>query len=184
MKNITKEDIQKLIGGDETVFKAIFNMTYPKLVGFAHKYLDDLMLSEDLVAEVFRKVWERKEKLGIDRSFESFLFTSTRNACLNHIRNASVQKNREELMIQELKDLDVSETIIEENVHFKLYQAIESLPEKMGKVFELSVIHNLKEKEIAEDLGISISTVKVHKQRALKQLREKLGKNYLYIFFL
>lgn len=182
MQVITKDHIKKLIIGDEKIFKEVFDSFYPKLVGFAVKYLVEQMQAEDIVSEVFRKVWEKRGMIDDIGSFESFLYTAVKNSCLNQIRSSSVQKNRDEILAQELNENKFHETIIEENVHFKLYQAIESLPDKMRQVFELSVIHNLKEKEIAVDLGISVNTVKVHKQRALKSLRGKLGKNYVYLF--
>ncbi|MCG8580847.1 MAG: RNA polymerase sigma-70 factor [Bacteroidales bacterium] len=183
MLNISEEHIQQIAKGNEQVFKTVFDTFYPRLVGVAMKYYKDLMVAEDIVSDVFRKVWEKRELISEIGSFESFLYTSVRNAVFNHIRNTRRRNEHHHLIQRDLSEEGFEETVIEENVHHRLYKAIEELPEKGRKVFEMSVIQGLKENEIATDLGISVNTVKTHKRRALKDLREKLGKAYVFLFF-
>jgi RNA polymerase sigma-70 factor (ECF subfamily) len=183
MTKMTNTHIKKLSLGDETSFKIIFDDFYPRLTGLANKYVRDMYVAEDIVSEVFRKVWEKRAFISEVGSFDSFLYTAVRNEALNHLRNHSRRQVHHEMMFEESKDQFFNEAVIEEEVHFKLYQAINSLPEKGKKIFELSIINGWKEKEIAEELNISVYTVKTHKKRALKKLREKLGKYYVFIFF-
>ncbi|TRX71418.1 RNA polymerase sigma factor [Carboxylicivirga sp. M1479] len=183
MQNITQEHIIQISKGNEKVFKEVFDDFYPKLVGIAMKYFSDLMVAEDIVTDVFRKVWEKRAFISEIGSFESFLYTSVRNAVFNHIRNIKRKEEHHQIILKETSDAAFEETVLEENVHHRLYKAIAQLPEQGRKIFELSVINGWKEKEIAEDLNISVNTVKTHKSRALKSLREQLGKYYVFLFF-
>ncbi|MCU4155858.1 RNA polymerase sigma-70 factor [Carboxylicivirga sp. A043] len=183
MLSITEEQIGLISKGNEQVFKKVFEAYYPKLVGIAMKYIKDLPVAEDIVSDVFRKIWEKKKYISEVGSFESFMHTSVRNAVFNHIRNSKRKDEHHQVIQKELLMYNFDEIVIEENVHQHLYNAIKQLPTKGRRVFELSVLHGLKESEIAEDLGISINTVKTHKKRALKDLRQRLGKYYIFLFF-
>ena len=182
MLNITKEQIGKISQGNELVFKDIFEIYYPKLVGIAMKYISDLVIAEDIVSEVFGTIWEKRQNISEVGSFESLLYTSVRNSLFNHIRNSKRRNYHHHYIQKELSENDFENTIFEEDIYHLLYKAIEQLPKKGKQVFELSVIHGLKEKEIAEDLGISVNTVKTHKKRALKDLRKRLGEYYVLLF--
>lgn len=178
MQQISREHINRLAAGHEPTFKEIFEAFYPRLVGLAMKYISDLMAAEDVVSDVFRKIWEKRTSLSEVGSFEAFLYTSVRNALLNHIRNNNRKSDHHQHILNDQFLEGFEETIIEEDVHLRLYQAIDKLPAKGKKIFELSVINGWKDKEIAEELNISINTVKTHKKRALKVLRKGLGKYY------
>ncbi len=99
------------------------------------------------------------------------------------MRNIKRKEVHHENILNDLTKANFEEIVIEENVHHRLYKAIEKLPEQGRKIFELSVLNGWKEKEITEDLNISLNTVKTHKKRALKSLREQLGKYYVFLFF-
>lgn len=182
MQQISKEHINRLVTGHEPTFKELFEVFYPRLVGLAMKYISDIMAAEDVVSDVFQKIWEKRTSLSEIGSFEAFLYTSVRNALLNHIRNQDRKNGHHQHIFHEQRLDGFEETIIEENVHHRLYQAIDKLPKKGKKIFELSVINGWKDKEIAEELNISINTVKTHKKRALKDLRKGLGNYYNSLF--
>lgn len=183
MHQLTGEHIQQIAKGNEQVFKEVFDTFYPRLVGLSMKYVNDKMVAEDIVIDIFRKVWEKRQYISEVGSFDSFLYTSVRNATFNHIRNQSRKESHHQSMFKDLTETGFDDAAFEENIHHKLYQAIEQLPPQGRKIFELSVLHGWKEKEIAEDLDISVNTVKTHKKRALKDLRERLGKYYVFLFF-
>ncbi len=178
MQQISKEDIKRLTAGHETTFKELFEAFYPRMVGLAMKYISDMMAAEDIVSDVFRKIWEKRASLSEIGSFEAYLYTSVRNAVLNHIRNKARKNDHHQLILNDQSLEGFEETIIEENVHHRLYQAIDKLPEKGKMIFELSAVNGWKDKEIAEELNISLNTVKTHKKRALKVLRKGLGNYY------
>ncbi|MBI9062590.1 MAG: RNA polymerase sigma-70 factor [Marinilabiliaceae bacterium] len=183
MKQLTEEHIQQITKGNERVFKIVFDSYYPRLVGLASKYLNNQMEAEDIVTDVFRKVWEKRQYISEVGSFDSFLYTSVRNRTFNYIRNQSRKENHHQAILNDMPYEAFEETAFEENIHHKLYQAIEQLPPQGRKIFELSVLYGWKEKQIAEDLNISINTIKTHKKRTLKDLRERLGKYYIFLFF-
>lgn len=176
MQTITTDQIKLLKEGDKSIYKEMFRLYYARLVVFANKYTSDSMVAEDLVGDLFKHLWEKRKNLNIEGSFESFLFTSTKNKCLNYLRGLKVKdKAHQDLFLEQEDDLTFQNYLVEEEVHSKIWQAIRNLPEDLRRVFELNTIHQVKLPEIAEDLGISINTIKSQKKRALRLLREELG---------
>ncbi len=176
MQTISTDQIKLMKEGDRTIYKELFRLYYARLVVFANKYTSDSMVAEDLVGDLFRHIWEKRKSLNIEGSFEAFLFASTKNKCLNYLRGLKVKdKAHQDLFLEQERDVTFQNYLVEEEVHHKIWQAIHNLPEECRRVFELNTIHQVKLPEIAEDLGVSIHTIKSQKKRALKLLREALG---------
>lgn len=182
MHQITDEQVKEMRRGNELVFRMIFNSYYPRLVALSMKCVNNQMVAEDIVTDVFRKVWEKRESISEVGSFDSFLHTAVRHATLNSIRNSKRHESHHQLILRDLSEEGFEEIIFEEDIHYRLHQAIKKLPPRGRKVFELSVLFGWKEMEIAEDLQMSINTVKTHKKRAIKSLRKHLGKYFAFLF--
>jgi len=151
--------------------KLLFDRYYKPLCVFAVKYVYDLNLSEDIVQEVFIKIWEKKE-FHTQMNLSAYLFTSVKNSCINHLRKEHplyVDSFNDEVFPD---DYCTEEEILERNK--KLMDTVENLPEKTREVFKAVVFHNLKYKEVAEELNISVNTVKSNLARAYRLLREVL----------
>lgn len=166
--NITKN--LKLENPD--AFKQLFDLYYVPLCTYALKYCDSFSLAEDIVQDLFIKIWDEKLYLKFDETAAPYLFKSIKNNTLQ----ASKQKNKyhfveiEEQVNKLIFDENVDITFIEEEKK-KLFADIEALPTKCKEVFKAIVLDNLKYKDVAIQLGISVNTVKTHYSRALKQLR-------------
>lgn len=163
------EDIQK---GNSGAFKHFFEGFYPSACVFARKYLRDADLAEDAAQDAFIEFWKRKDQFTDLKAMKGFIYTVTRNSCLNQIR---IKNLREEILRKELMaDSFFYELIQEEETYRIIYQAVNGLPDQSRKIILLS-LRGYKNPEIAEDLGISLNTVKTLKKNAYRDLRKKLG---------
>lgn len=176
-----------LKAGDEKAYGILYKKHYAILCHFANFYLHDRFLAESVVEDVIFHLWENREGLNITKSIRSYLVMAVRNKCLDTLK---LKRNQTEKPISTLSDkagyyMDSQTagdspygTLLSKELEEKVIQAIESLPAECRQVFIKSRMENKKNKEIAEELGISVNTVKYHLKNALKVLREKL-ENYL-----
>ena len=136
------------------------------------KYTRDLDEAKDIVHGVFILTWEKYDSLPSDTNYRSYLYTSVRNRCLNHLRD-----KRKNVSLDSAADFETSEIAgIETNeLQLKIEQGINTLPEKCREVFELNRFEGLKYAQIADKLGISVKTVEGQMSKALSVLRVHLG---------
>lgn len=122
------------------------------------------------------ELWRRRESLARDTSPQAYLFQSTRNRALNHVRHERVER-RGEPILTETADVEASAPaeLVEEEIEVALRAAVSELPERCREVFELSRTRGLKYSEIATVLGISVKTVEAQMGKALRSLRVKLA---------
>jgi len=171
------EDIQQDNNG---AFKHFFEGFYPSACVFARKYLRDPDLAEDAAQDAFIEFWKRKDQFTDFKAMKGFIYTVTRNNCLNQIR---IRNLREEILKKELlADSFFYELIQEEETYRIIYQAVNGLADQSRKIILLS-LKGYKNPEIAGDLGISLNTVKTLKRNAYKELRKKL-KNHVFMLIL
>ncbi len=167
--------LERLRRGDESAFDAIFRTWYPSLVRAAEAIVRSRAVAEEIVQDVMLELWRRKETLADESSPHAYLFQSTRNRSLNHIRHERVERMGEPFATREQAiDAPAQSYVVEEEIQVALKHAIEILPDRCREVFELSRVHNLKYLEIAQVLGISVKTVEAQMGKALRVLREEL----------
>ncbi|MCL6296703.1 RNA polymerase sigma-70 factor [Jejuia spongiicola] len=173
--NITSSLVSLLKNGDRNAYKTIFDAYYKRLYVFALKYVEDSYMAEEIVENVLFILWQKRHKMGDIDNLKSYLYAMVRNTSLDYLKN---QKKFERYDKEKHDSIHFMEQfIIEEETHAILFQALESLPSKCRKVFELSCIEGVKYADIAEDLQISLNTVKSQRARAIELLRIHL-KNY------
>ncbi|MEJ2884599.1 RNA polymerase sigma factor [Pedobacter sp. GR22-6] len=166
---------------DLAAFEFLFKRYYPQLVYFADKFINNIQEAEDVVMELFSKLWLKKVFCTEIGNLSSFLYRSVRNACLDYLRKAS----RSPLLLQEVGDaLSVEDDIMEgEEVFARLLQLvlehIESLPSQCRRVFKLIYIQGKTTSEVAEILGLSVQAVRNHKARGLSLLRSRIKPTHL-----
>jgi len=168
-----KIDIRK------TDFRSIFDRYFPSLCVFANKFVNDEDLSKDMVQEVFLKVWNSATEFESDKSLKVYLYLATKNTCFDYLKkerrkNQTTDFDGDLYFDDDLVILD----IIREETYRQLEEAIDHLPGKAKEVVRLN-LKSLSNLEIAEELNVSINTVKTHKLSAFKKLREQLGKQYI-----
>ncbi len=157
-------------------FKNLFNEMYPALCYFAYKYVNDVELSKDLVQDVFLKIWENKIKFEHPDKIKSFLYTSVKNKALDYLKslhNKKMDREKEPSKdIQSKMDFLMQITISETTRIID--SAVKTLPRRCSEVIQLS-LKDYSNKEISEELSISINTVKVQKRIAYDKLRKILN---------
>jgi len=166
-----------LIFDSKEAFKQIFLEYYNPLCNFANNITNDESLSEDIVQDVFLKLWESNDSISLTGSLRSYLFQTTKNKVLEKLRNLKAQSKLHERIdqtqIQSLDHDELSETYMRLE---QLYNSLRHLPPKCREVFAMHKFNGLTYAEIADAEDISIKTVENHMLKAIKILREKLVK--------
>lgn len=178
-----KELLSLLAQGDHFAFERLFFAHKDKLYSFLFHLTGSGALAQDVLQDVFLKIWLKREDCASIANFSSYLFRAARNQAINGLK----RNGRTFLLIAELSQepantVDTENPILARELKMLLRRAIDSLPTQQRKVFELSRNEGFKYEEIAEKLGISTSTVRNHMIQALKKIREHIGNTYpLYI---
>ena len=192
-EHITEEElVERIAGGDQQAFRVIFSRHYKALCYFAASITQDGQEAEDLVQETFSRLWNKRADFHHTSAIKSFLYISTKNACLNFIRDKhrQTEKEREFSYLQDEAPADFDPLMAEVEIIQELYEEIEQLPVQCRRVFKLSYLEGRKNEDIATMLGISYNTVRTQKLRALKLIRASLLKKnlmpalFLYIYFI
>jgi RNA polymerase sigma-70 factor (family 1) len=173
--------------GNPKSFNTIFNTFYSALCFFAERMILNKEEAEDIVGESFVKLWRLHENFETMQNIKAFLYITTKNACLNYLKQSERTAKRQQDMLYMLsnnEDHILSELTRSEVVR-ELHAAIESLPPQCRKIVRMSFVEGKKNQEIAEQLNLSIQTVKNQKVRAIYLLKVKLlNTNVLMLLYL
>jgi RNA polymerase sigma-70 factor, ECF subfamily len=181
-----KTNISSLQKGERSAFEEIYNDFFGVIYHLSFQYLKDEKISEEIVHDSFMKLWEIRETLNEHFNIRNFLYTITKNNCLNYLRNQKTalmhQENIKYLEMQfNYEALDKLGSYIEfEELREKIDRAVASLPEDLRETFLLSRFDELPYKGIAEKQSISVKTVEARMTKSLKILRHEL-REYLAI---
>jgi RNA polymerase sigma-70 factor (ECF subfamily) len=185
--------LDQIKSGNQNAFKLLFSIYFPRLNDFAKKVIKDDGISQDIVQEVFVKVWEKRASIE-SINFEAFLFCLVRNRCIDYIKHMRVVNGRlQEIQIsakyEELYRIDFLGNepyfLIEEELKAKFESTIQNLPDRCREVFLLSHKNGMKNKEIAEKLNINIKNVERHLKRASQSFRENFSEElYSHVLYL
>lgn len=185
MENFNEKDIlMRLRNSDKDALKQIFDAFYPSLCHYASHFVGDHDQSEEVVQDLFVRIWEKREQMEISTSLRSYLFRSVRNQCINLIMHEKVRQNH----AQKIRDALIEDTaeenyFLEEERSKAIASAIAALPEKRREIFLLSRQEGLKYQEIANQLQISVKTVETQMGLALRFLREKCKRIFMFFMF-
>lgn len=171
------EILRRIRQGDVKQFESLFRSSYVALVRYAKTIVRDQDTAEEIVQELFFRLWQDKEKLKIKSSLNGYLFRAVHNRCLHFIDHCRVVENyARELSIQADESIEnPSEMMYYKELQEKVAAVLEKLPEKCGKIFCMSRFEGLKYSEIAQKLSISVKTVEANMGRALKEFRKVLS---------
>jgi RNA polymerase sigma-70 factor (family 1) len=162
---------------DETIsFDALFSEFYNRLVYFSFQFVSDKDKAQDIVQDAFIKYWSQQQTVLPDKTaIKNFLYSTVRNASLNIIRHQKVVEGYVQLQgYAEPGEPSVMEAIIAAEVMAEVHAAVQSLPANYRLISEMGYLEGKKNREIADELDMSVNTVKKQKQRALQLLRMKL----------
>lgn len=169
--------------GDEHAFELLFRKYYVRLCGFANKFLNNPEEAREIVQEVFMKIWEGREDIDPEDSLTSYIFKIAQNLSLNQLRKKKVESRYIEiykLVYIDHSEFSSYESLLVRELDNSIATAVNTIPPKCKRIFELSRNKGLKYSEIAEELNISVKTVEAQMSKALSILRFEL-KDYLEI---
>ncbi|WP_430815638.1 RNA polymerase sigma-70 factor [Carboxylicivirga sp. RSCT41] len=167
------EILTKIQEGDLKVYKSLFKEYFNDLVQYAEGYVFDIEVAKDVVQEVFIYLWENRETVKV-KYFKTYLYTAVKNKCLHHINHLNVRDKHKVFLINNYLELNDDSIEYDPDVIKQVKIALDSLPKEMKKVFRAKYIYDLTIPEIAEDLDVSVNTVKTQLKRARAALRNRL----------
>lgn len=181
-ENIDQELLRLMKNNDEEFLKMLFKLYYSKLCSYAAVFVKSHDLAEEIVQETFIKFWENRKELHIEHSFRSYIFRSVHNNCINYLRKSEVLRKQSRQMAEEIMyhneaalrnfSPTIIDDIITEELQENLSNVINDLPPQARKIFLLSRFDQLSYTEIADQMKISVNTVKTQMKRTLGKLRE------------
>lgn len=179
---------------EETRFEDIYLSYFSKMKYFAKEYVISEEDAENIVQDVFVELWENKEMLNMHMNLIAYLFTTIKNKCLNHLRHKLVvqetaSKLQEEYTISLRMNLDSLEAFdnnlfSDQDIEKIISRALDTLSEKCRTIFIMSKIESKKQKEIAQELNISINTIETQMGIAYKKLRIELKDYFPILLFI
>jgi len=179
--HFSDDEIIRGLGQDnQLMLEYLFDQYYENLVSFSITYVGRQEVAEDIVQELFIKIWENRNAINITKSFKAYLFTSTRNSSINYLRSKYARIAFDELT--SIKENQIRTTsqdeITEKELKRVIQSAVENLPEKCGIIFNLSRNSDLSHQEIADHLRISKKTVYVQIRNAVLKIKEVLDEKW------
>lgn len=183
-QNALLDEIRK---GNNAAFEYLFKNYYPRLCGYAARFVNDREVAKDVIQECFMKIWEKRDALKAV-SITSLLFTMTRNACLDYLKHLAVVEQRrleyqadvegEEKLYYADFSCDTEYETLYGELEDQIRYVIDRLPCRCKEVFILSRFEGLKNREIAEKLQISVKAVEKHISKALSDFSTHFKNKY------
>lgn len=178
--------LKRLQEGDLAAFSFLFDRYNRLLYAIAYRYLKSRVEAEDAVQYTFMKVWEQRCSLDFNGGVRSLLFTILKHYALNELRHQQIVWEKHEEMIRAGEKEEEDFLVMLEKKEFSryLHQAIAQLPPQKREICKLKINRGLSNQEIAEEMGITVPTVKSHYTQAIKMLRETISKFIFWLVYL
>jgi RNA polymerase sigma-70 factor (ECF subfamily) len=175
--NSDSEIIRRIRQGDKQEFEKLFRSSYVSLVRYAKRILKDHDTAEEIVQDLFFRLWQDRGNLTIESSLNGYLFRSVHNRSLHFLEHQKVvDRHAGEIAASADQTAEpVTEAIYYSELQSKVARVLERLPERCSVIFRMSRFEGLKYNEIAEKLSVSLKTVEANMGRALKEFRKVLA---------
>ncbi|MFY7839082.1 MAG: RNA polymerase sigma-70 factor [Lacibacter sp.] len=166
---------------DEQAYKKLFYQFYKPLCRFAYSMVKNTEDVEEIVSDVFLKIWLMDEKLGIVEDLTTYLFKATKNSCLNFLQSAGHKKD----LVTDMLSENIPELFFENpdsepsEVQLLLEKTVNNLPPKCQMIFRLIKENGMSHKQVIDILDVSQNTIETQMRIALKKVREQLNV-YMY----
>ncbi|MEO1010276.1 MAG: RNA polymerase sigma-70 factor [Bacteroidota bacterium] len=186
--HIAKEDLKALLEqGDEFAFEFMYKLYHNKLLHLSINYLGHKENAQEMVQNVFLKLWQNMDGLTEIENINNYLFTLTKNACLNFLKREKVKarhlQSRKVAIDTHFLQNSTAALVLENELQRRIEEGIALLPEKCRKVFIKSRFEGLKNEDIAKMLAVSKRTVDNHIAKGIRHMRVYL-KEYTALFLL
>jgi RNA polymerase sigma-70 factor, ECF subfamily len=162
---------------DNTEFENLFTKWFKGMQGYAFSILRDENAAEEIVQQVFYTIWVKQLHREVKGSIKAYLYKSVYNQCMNYLKHQKHQINHHlHVAYHQKNNVDDAAALIEtKEAKEKIREALNTLPEQCRTIFYLSRFEELRYREIAAQLGLSVKTVEAQMSKALKKLRNKLS---------
>ena len=176
MESEEKYIIEGLRSGSESAYRQLFEQYYQKLVVFACRYLEDLESARDIVQEFYLYLYESRLSISIQTSLKSYLYSAVKNRCLNQAKHEQVKEKHRNMSGSEanVSDPGLEEIMDAVELEARVYEIVSKLPEKCRQIYIMSRVDGKRNREIADELNLSVRTVETQISKALKSLRNSL----------
>ncbi len=168
--------IELLRDGNESVFERVFKEYFKRLHAYAYTFLKDEPMAEEIVQNVFCRIWEKKDQLNSSGSLKAYLYRAVHNESLNYLKHHKVKAEYEQYYTDRMSNgyEHTEKKIMVAELEKHIGKALSELPPRCRIIFQLSRFEQLKYQQIADHMGISVKTVENQMGKALKLLRLKL----------
>lgn len=173
-----QKDKALIARGNQNKFRQLMELTADELLYFAIGFLRNKEIAEEIVSDVYVKIWNNRTDIVKINNLKSYLFICVKNGCLSHLRKI---KNDKLVLLDEYKDFHFipvdgpEDDYLDKDVIKEIHKAIDALPPKCKLAFTLAKINGLKHKEIAEVMEVSEKTVNNHLVSAVKKITQMMG---------
>ena len=163
--------------GDERAFERVFRAFYRPLCDYAVTLLGSEEDAEDVVQDLFTRVWADRQGMEVQESVKSYLFTAVRFGALNVLKRRAVEQKHSASLAEFIEDLQREDYSEEETRRVeRIKEVLQTLPAQCRTVFTMSCLEGKKYSEIAGKLGITVNTVKSHVAKAYRDIRAAVDK--------
>jgi RNA polymerase sigma-70 factor (ECF subfamily) len=173
-RHVTESDIEK----HKVIFESLFREHFVPMCQYCMFYVKDAEIAEEIVQDLFYKLWLKREDINVNGSPKSYLYVSLRNHTLNYLNRLKIEGKYSDYVESQRDRVAENQTsrLEEKDMDMILQQALAQLPAKRREIFELSRFGELKYSEIAEKLNLSVKTVESQMSKALEQMRHFLAR--------
>lgn len=168
--------VRSLAPRGEAAFEQLFKTHFRGLHAYAITILKDTTMGEEIVQNVFYKLWEKRELLEIETSQKAYLYKAVYHDCLNHIKHKKVRSAHAMHVVRQSNDHveNTSGKVLHGELKEHIHAAMNELPEQCRTIFQMSRYEGLKYQEIADAMGLSVKTIENQMGKALRLMRQKL----------
>lgn len=169
--------------GDEGIFRFYYEKYFHALCLWVLRIIKEETLMHDIVQEAFVSLWKSREQIESEVHLKMFLYQVVRYRCLNYLKNKKIEEKYIQNYLALEEEACFEQIVVEEEVYRLVIQEIQNLPNEQRRVVELH-LEGKNNPEIAEMMQVSVNTVKTHKARARKTLKNKLDNLFIINFLL
>lgn len=174
MQKINKLLLERLKKGEERAFDELYNSYREPALRFCNSILKDTEESENIIQEVFIKIWNRRETINPELNFTSYLFTIIKNRVFDHLKEMKKKEFLKEKFWEKILEYQAVDNEVKEERFAKIKEAVEALSEKRKRIIKLNFEESKSYEEIATQLNISKNTVKNQLVKAKQVIRQQL----------
>lgn len=180
-------DIHQFNAGNRKTFDGVYRYYSRPLQHFAFSYVHDRGAAEEIVSDSMLKLWNNRERIHTEQQIKAFLYIATRNACIDRIRSSRILPMMDlpdEVNNLQAQDPEVYNRMLYAELLQQIEEAVEKLPSSQQAVFRKSFLEGKTTDEIAEETGMSESSIFAQKSKALATLRKLLKHNVLFLLLI